>query len=135
VLQVGRSSPCEDVAPPAPERGTAIRVVKGPDLHRFDASALDLLLTSEFEVSTRSDRVGTRLVGPPLPRTDDDTGFSAPMVRGAIQVPLSGEAIVLGPDHPTTGGYPVLATVVRADFGALMARRAADRVRFALARQ
>jgi allophanate hydrolase subunit 2 len=53
------------------------------------------------------------------------------MVRGAIQIPASGEAIVLGPDHPTTGGYPVLATAVRADMGALMARPVGSRVRFA----
>ena len=52
------------------------------------------------------------------------------MVRGAIQVPSSGEPIVLGPDHPTTGGYPVVATVVRADLGGLMARPAGAFVRF-----
>jgi allophanate hydrolase subunit 2 len=39
------------------------------------------------------------------------------MVAGAIEVPPSGRAIVLGPDHPTTGGYPVLAVIVRADLG------------------
>jgi allophanate hydrolase subunit 2 len=52
------------------------------------------------------------------------------MVRGAIQVPASGHPIVLGPDHPTTGGYPVLATVVRADTGAIMARSVGASVRF-----
>jgi allophanate hydrolase subunit 2 len=52
------------------------------------------------------------------------------MVRGAIQVPGSGESIVLGPDHPTVGGYPVIATVVRGDVGALMARAPGSRVRF-----
>ncbi len=57
----------------------------------------------------------------------------APMVRGAIQVPASGEAIVLGPDHPTTGGYPVLATVVREDIGGLLGRAAGASVRFAAA--
>jgi allophanate hydrolase subunit 2 len=55
------------------------------------------------------------------------------MVRGAIQVPRGGEAIVLGPDHPTTGGYPVVATIVRADVGALMGRPVGANVRFSLA--
>jgi allophanate hydrolase subunit 2 len=55
------------------------------------------------------------------------------MVRGAIQVPVSGEAIVLGPDHPTMGGYPVVATVAHADVGSLMARRVGASVRFVLA--
>ena len=54
------------------------------------------------------------------------------MTRGAIQMPPSGLPIVLGPDHPTTGGYPVLATVVRASLGALGARRIGAPVRFVL---
>jgi allophanate hydrolase subunit 2 len=41
------------------------------------------------------------------------------MVRGAIQVPPDGLPIVLGPDHPVTGGYPVLATVATEDLGRL----------------
>jgi 5-oxoprolinase (ATP-hydrolysing) subunit C len=108
----------------------AIRVVPGPDAERFAPDALDVLLGSPFEVAVQSDRVGVRLRGPLLPRADGDATISAPMVRGAIQVPPSGEPIVLGPDHPTTGGYPVLATVVRADFGALMARPLGTSVRF-----
>jgi len=118
--------------PAAPRLDAAVRVVPGPDLDRFEAKALDVLLASEFRVSPRSSRVGVRLEGPALPRADDDGAVSAPMVRGAIQVPSSGEPIVLGPDHPTTGGYPVLATVVRADLGALGARRARALVRFVL---
>jgi allophanate hydrolase subunit 2 len=52
------------------------------------------------------------------------------MVRGAIQVPASGKPIVLGPDHPTMGGYPVLATVVSSGVGALMGRAPGTAVRF-----
>jgi allophanate hydrolase subunit 2 len=43
------------------------------------------------------------------------------MVQGAIQLPPDGVPIVLGPDHPTTGGYPVVAVVVRRDQGRLLA--------------
>jgi 5-oxoprolinase (ATP-hydrolysing) subunit C len=112
----------------------AIRVVPGPDIERFTPDALGMLLGSRFEVAVQSDRVGVRLRGVVLPRADDDASLSAPMVRGAIQVPYAGEPIVLGPDHPTTGGYPVLATVTRADVGALMARPLGATVRFSLAR-
>ncbi len=108
----------------------AFRVVPGPDPERFAPGTLDVLLASPFEVAVQSDRVGVRLHGPALPRTGGDATLSAPMVRGAIQVPSGGEPIVLGPDHPTTGGYPVLATVIRADFGALMARPLGTKVRF-----
>jgi 5-oxoprolinase (ATP-hydrolysing) subunit C len=112
------------------DAGAAIHVVPGPDLDRFAPGALDLLLGSPFEVSPKSDRVGARLLGAALPRADSDAAVSGPMVLGAIQVPGSGEPIVLGPDHPTTGGYPVIATVCRRDLGALMARPIGASVRF-----
>jgi biotin-dependent carboxylase-like uncharacterized protein len=139
-LRVGQAPPRGDVASIEAARlaalrtfdlRAAIRVVPGPDADRFAPGALDVLLGSPFEVAAQSDRVGVRLRGPALPRTDDDAAVSGPMVRGAIQVPSAGEPIVLGPDHPTTGGYPVVATVVRADFGALMARPLGAVVRFA----
>jgi allophanate hydrolase subunit 2 len=117
-----------------------LRVVLGPDLDVFDRAAVDALMTATFVVDARSDRVGTRLTGPRLDYAADSTasgaggtpstGISAPMVRGAIQVPPSGEPIVLGPDHPTTGGYPVIATVVRGHLGSLGGRRAGARVQF-----
>lgn len=124
---------------PDPEPGrfdpaAPIRVVPGPDLERFAPEALALLLASPFEVAAQSDRVGMRLRGVALPRAGDDAALSGPMVLGAIQVPSAGEPIVLGPDHPTMGGYPVVATVVRADVGALMARAIGASVRFSLGR-
>jgi biotin-dependent carboxylase-like uncharacterized protein len=111
-----------------------IRVLPGPDVERFAPEAFALLLSEPFEVAAQSDRVGVRLRGAALPRTGDDDAISAPMVRGAIQVPAAGEPIVLGPDHPTTGGYPVIATVIRADVGTLMARPLGATVRFSLER-
>ena len=52
------------------------------------------------------------------------------MVLGAIEVPGDGKPIVLGPEHPTTGGYPIIAVVTRADLGALFAIRLGGAVRF-----
>lgn len=121
-LSAGRAAERDLPLAPAPNFEAPIRIVPGPDLERFDRQALEGLLASRFRVSALSDRAGTRLVGPALARTDGDLGVSTPMIRGAIQVPASGEPIVLGPDHPTTGGYPVLATVIRSDLGALMGR-------------
>jgi biotin-dependent carboxylase-like uncharacterized protein len=130
VLAAGRAVERDVPLAPTPDFESAIRVVPGPDLERFEARALEGLLGSRFHVSARSDRAGMRLVGPALPRSDGDLGISTPMVEGAIQVPASGEPIVLGPDHPTTGGYPVLATVVRPDLGALMGRAVGASVTF-----
>ncbi|NPC86640.1 allophanate hydrolase subunit 2 family protein, partial [Pyxidicoccus fallax] len=107
-----------------------IRVTLGPDAERFDPATVSALLTGAFTVSPASDRVGMRLKGPTLTHGDEGAGTSRPMVRGAIQVTLSGEPIVLGPDHPTTGGYPLIAAVIRADWGRLCARRPGGPVRF-----
>jgi biotin-dependent carboxylase-like uncharacterized protein len=108
----------------------AVRVVAGPHLECFDADALDALVCSSFTVLASSDRAGTRLSGPTLGRSGEDVSRSMPMVRGAIQVPASDQPIVLGPDHPTTGGYPVIAVVARADLGRFFARPIGAAVRF-----
>jgi allophanate hydrolase subunit 2 len=131
-LPVGNTPPRDHAAPAPPDLRAPVRVVLGPDLERFDPSAVGILLGSEFSIDVRSDRIGTRLNGPPLPRLGPDTGSSSPMIRGAIQVPASGQPIVLGPDHPTTGGYPVVAAIIRSSLGAFGARPVGATVRFSL---
>jgi allophanate hydrolase subunit 2 len=118
--------------PEPPDLEAPVRVVAGPDLDRFAPGALETLTGSAYVISPRSDRVGVRLVGPRLARVGDDAGLSAPMLPGAIQLPAAGEPIVLGPDGPTTGGYPVLAVVAAAGLGAVMARPVGCVLRFAL---
>jgi biotin-dependent carboxylase-like uncharacterized protein len=107
-----------------------IRVVLGPDLARFAESAPETLLSSAFTLAPSSDRTGANLVGPALARRPNDEPRSSPMVAGAIEVTGRGDAIVLGPDHPTTGGYPILAVVVGADRGLFHARQPGVLVRF-----
>ncbi|MET0402575.1 MAG: allophanate hydrolase subunit 2 family protein [Cystobacter sp.] len=120
----------ERLAPEPGEPADTVRVVWGPDLGRFPPEAQEVLGAGPFTVSSTSDRVGMRLRGPALPQSGTGVEVSGPMVRGALQVPASGEPIVLGPDHPTLGGYPVLAVVIRADWGVLAARRPGEAVRF-----
>jgi 5-oxoprolinase (ATP-hydrolysing) subunit C len=126
-----------ETCPMAPRRlddaldpSAPLRILPGPDTSRFSDTTLALLLESSFTVSSSSDRVGQRLDGPPVPHGDEGSGTSRPMVRGAIQITLSGTPIVMGPDHPTTGGYPLIATLIRADWGRLGARRPGTSVRF-----
>jgi 5-oxoprolinase (ATP-hydrolysing) subunit C len=130
VLRAGTSPAVAAPVPATPDVTEVVHVVPGPDRHRFPDEALELLVSSSFVVEARSDRVGIRLAGPAMPRLGTDSGVSSPMVRGAVQVPPSGMPVVLGPDHPTTGGYPVLATVITRDFGSLAARPPGARVRF-----
>jgi allophanate hydrolase subunit 2 len=106
-----------------------IRLVEGPDTAHFTPQALELLVSSEYRVLPSSDRVGTRLDGPALPRTAAPEA-SRPMVIGALEVPRDGKPIVLGPEHPTTGGYPVIAVVAFADLGRLFSIRLGGTVRF-----
>ena len=70
------------------------------------------LLESAWQVSPSSDRVGVRLTGPALERSRADELPSEPCIRGSIQVSADGQPIVFGPDHPVTGGYPVIAVVL-----------------------
>ena len=55
------------------------------------------------------------------------------MVRGALEVPRDGAPIVLGPEHPTTGGYPILAVIAHVDLDHFFSVRLGDEVRFTLA--
>jgi allophanate hydrolase subunit 2 len=52
------------------------------------------------------------------------------MVTGALQVPHDGKPIVLLADHPTVGGYPVIAVLSDADIGLAAQLRPGDRVAF-----
>jgi biotin-dependent carboxylase-like uncharacterized protein len=111
----------------------AILVVSpGPHLRRFPKRSWDELLETTWHVSARSDRVGTRLDGAAISRHGEDRAPPAPMVRGAIQITTDGTPIVLGPDHPVTGGYPVLAVVGRASQSLLARLRPKRALRFEL---
>lgn len=110
----------------------AIEVMLGPDA--FSDEAIARLCEEGFEVTTAVDRVGMRLRGPALPLPCEAVGRSSPMVRGAIEVTPDGGLIVLGPDHPVTGGYPVIAVVRARCLGALSQRKPGATVRFTRSR-
>ena len=118
-------------AVPAFVEPAAIRVLPGPDLDAFDPRALDVLASS-YRVRPDSDRVGTRLAGAAIPRVAGYLERTRPLVRGAIEVPGDGQPIVLGPEHPTTGGYPVIGVVASEDLDALHAVRLGGSVRFVI---
>ena len=109
---------------------TDLRVVLGPRDDWFTADALETLRHTEWEVSADLDRVGVRLSGPALARSHPEELPSEGIVAGAVQVPPSGHPIIFLADHPTTGGYPVIAVVVDADLDRAGQLRPGDRVRF-----
>jgi len=112
-------------------REEPIRVVLGPQEEYFEPEAVTALLSAEFQVSRESDRMGMRLEGPPLRHRGGWDVISDAIATGSIQVPGSGQPIVLLADHQTTGGYPKIATVVSADLPAIARCRPGGKLRFA----
>ncbi len=111
-----------------------LRAMAGPRDDWFTAEAIAALAGCAWVVTSESDRVGIRLSGPHLERSREGELPSEGVVRGAIQVPASGQPLVFFADHPTTGGYPVIAVVLDEDTDALAQSRPGDRVRFQVRR-
>ncbi|MGV9905475.1 5-oxoprolinase subunit C family protein [Streptomyces sp. NPDC003388] len=95
-----------------------LRVTLGPRDDWFTAGALRTLTTRAYRVSPAGNRIGLRTEGPALARARDGELPSEGMVLGAVQVPPDGRPVVFLADHPTTGGYPVIAVVRAADLPA-----------------
>lgn len=117
VGEPGSEGSWTDVASSAPRCQGVFRVLPGPQADWFVGGATALAGRS-WEVGASSNRVGVRLHGEPLRRHASREGVelpSQPLVLGAVQVPASGEPVVFLADHPTTGGYPVVAVVDPAD--------------------
>jgi biotin-dependent carboxylase-like uncharacterized protein len=107
-----------------------VPVLLGPRDDWFENPAA---LAGPWTVTAESNRVGIRLDGTALTRTAEFADRELPsegLVTGAIQVPPSGLPLVFLADHPTTGGYPVLAVVRRASLAVLAQARPGTSVRF-----
>jgi antagonist of KipI len=112
IVRGGESLPGERVWPSDPSEAdgaTVLRVVAGP------APGIEGLVGTSWRVGSEADRVGLRLDGGPLPAGIAGEVVSHGVTWGAVQVPPDGRPIVLGADHQTTGGYPVVAVVITAD--------------------
>jgi antagonist of KipI len=102
---------------PLPEGHATIRVLAGPQTEYFADDALDALQSAPYVVGGKSDRMGYRLEGPVLRHARGADIISDATPLGVLQVPASGQPILLMADRQTTGGYPKLATVITADIG------------------
>ncbi|MCV7385780.1 5-oxoprolinase/urea amidolyase family protein [Mycolicibacter longobardus] len=133
VLAIGERTgtyPEIDQAPVAtiPDDVVELRVAPGPRDDWFVDP--DIMVRTNWLVSNRSDRVGMRLVGMPLEYRWPRRQLPAEgAVRGAIQVLPNGFPIILGPDHPVTGAYPVVGVVVDEDIDTLAQVRPGQTVR------
>jgi len=98
-----------------PEGGARLRVVPAVHCDRFTNDAWTLLLRDRFVITPQSNRMGYRLDGPALTHVDSADILSEAVPLGAIQVPASGQPILLLSGRATTGGYATIANVISAD--------------------
>jgi KipI family sensor histidine kinase inhibitor len=113
--RAARPVPRVDIVPPTRPGGARLRVLPGPQDGSFSESAFSLLERGRFTITPQSDRMGYRLGGIRLPVADRRAMISDATVPGGLQVPPSGEPILLMADRQTTGGYPQMVTVISAD--------------------
>ncbi|MDM0091616.1 MULTISPECIES: biotin-dependent carboxyltransferase family protein [unclassified Variovorax] len=93
----------------------ALRVMPGPECELFTATSVAALWREPWRLTPQSNRMGSRLEGPVLARRRAGDMLSSGVVPGTVQVPPSGQPIVLMGDAQTTGGYPRIGVVIRAD--------------------
>jgi len=139
VLRAGDALPLGDPNAGAEDAGRRIepptvydervRAMTGPHDDRFEKDVSARFFDEAFAVQPASDRQGVRLGGVPIaPRAGEL--LSCGVVAGAVQVPRGGAPIVLLADHGTTGGYPVIATVITADIGKVAQRMPGESLHF-----
>lgn len=143
LLPVGAHGPVDDalfagrggpgLPPTGADVGEAVELAlsRGPRWDWLGAAGWDALLTREWTVSVDSNRVGVRLEGEPVSRARAGELPSEGMIRGAVQLPPSGLPVLFLADHPTTGGYPVVALVQGESRSRLAQLRPGDAVRLA----
>jgi antagonist of KipI len=100
---------------PARDVVTRLRVLRGPWQDPRADRVFAQLLGGSFRISSRSDRMGYRLEGGAVDRLTTASLITAPTTMGLVQVPPSGEPILLMADRQTTGGYAGVAVVIAAD--------------------
>lgn len=104
-----------------------IEVIAGPQRERFDNTFFE----NEYTLSKSFDRMGYRLEGRAIESSDKTELISEGMTMGSIQITNQGQPIVMMADSPTTGGYPKIANVIRADLPLLAQCEAGtSRIRF-----
>jgi antagonist of KipI len=119
--------------------------MRGPQDEWFDETMLETLQRTRFTISPQSDRMGYRLNGTPIHRRAAPVGpvgigpfgstgemISDATFIGGLQVPPSGDPILLMADRQTTGGYPQIATVITADLAVAGQLAPGDWVEFEL---
>lgn len=106
------------------------RVVWGPQNDYFDDTARRQFQSQRYHLSPQCDRMGYRLQGQPIQHLRGFNIISDAISHGSIQIPGDGLPIIAMNDRQTTGGYPKIATVIRADLARLGQLKPGDSLQF-----
>jgi len=109
-----------------------VHVLPAAQWSDLTTAAQQLLVATTWHVSPQSNRLGCRLEGPILPTRRRHEMRSHGIMPGVVQLPPSGLPIVQLCDGNTSGGYPVIATVMEADLHVFAQLRPGTPVRFVL---
>ncbi|NRD71903.1 biotin-dependent carboxyltransferase family protein [Shewanella sp. VB17] len=107
-----------------------IRALPGPEMSLFTAEARKAFWHNSWQLTNESNRMGARLSGEKLSLIEPKELNSHAVMPGVVQVPPSGQPIVLLADAQTTGGYPKIATVIQADLWKLAQTRPDNTIKF-----
>ena len=104
---------------PSYHNPAVLRIHPGPEINQFSTKDLNTLLTSTYTLSPSSNRMGARLVGPPIRRNTDQQQLSGGITLGTIQIPPDGQPIIMMADRQPTGGYPRIGYILHKDLSQL----------------
>ncbi|MGK2859413.1 MAG: carboxyltransferase domain-containing protein [Thermoanaerobaculia bacterium] len=113
-----------------PQSGNRVQLAAFPGPHPIDAGLLEHLFDREWTVTPSLDRAGVRLESGAPPATLPALLPSCGMRFGSVQWHPGGELVVMGPDHPITGGYLQPLTLPRRELWKLAQLVPGERVRF-----
>ena len=109
-----------------------IRVIAGPEFNLFTKDSIHAFLTHLFTINKENNRMGYRLDGPEIQPAEKKDMLSSAVTFGTIQVPPTGNPIILMADCQTTGGYPRIASVITADLSILAQKQTGSEIKFEL---
>lgn len=129
--QSGAAYRSRRISPPGNDPDSiSLRVLLGPQDDAFTKQGIDTFLGSAYTVTDKADRMGIRLSGGKIESKSGVDILSDGIAAGSVQVPASGEPIIMMADRQTTGGYAKIATVISADLSRAAQARPGTRIRF-----
>jgi antagonist of KipI len=107
-----------------------LALLRGHHADALDDASQRALFAQRFMLSKDSNRTGCRLDGAPLQLRQSLELISEATLPGTLQLPPSGQPILLLAEAPVTGGYPRIGQLAAVDLPRLAQRRPGDTVSF-----